>query len=227
MIRVLIADDQPLVRDGLAAIIGADPELELVGQAENGREAARLARELGPDVVVMDIRMPELDGIEATRAILRAPGVRPRILILTTYDVDAYVYEALRAGASGFLLKDAPRHQLLSAIRTIAAGETLLAPAVTRRLVERHLRRPEASASDALDELTPREREILALVGGGLSNREIAEDLRVGESTVKTHIGRVFEKLGVRDRAQAVVLAYETGLVEPGDTGTSCRGADR
>ena len=221
MIRVLIADDQPLVRDGLAAIIGADPELELVGEAENGREAARLARELAPDVVVMDIRMPELDGIEATRAIHRAPGIRTRILMLTTYDVDAYVYEALREGASGFLLKDAPRHQLLSAIRTIAAGETLLAPAVTRRLVERHLRRPEASASGALGELTPREREILALVGRGLSNREIAEKLQVGESTVKTHVGRIFDKLDLRDRAQAVVLAYETGLVEPGGAETS------
>jgi DNA-binding NarL/FixJ family response regulator len=216
MIRVLVADDQPLVRDGLAAIIGADPELELVGQAQNGREAAALARELRPDVIVMDIRMPELDGIEATRAILRAPGAHPRILVLTTYDVDAYVYEALRAGASGFLLKDAPRHQLLSAIRTIAAGETLLAPAVTRRLVERHLRRSEVSASDALAELTPREREILALVGQGLSNREIAGGLGVGESTVKTHVGRIFDKLDLRDRAQAVVLAYETGLLEPG-----------
>jgi DNA-binding NarL/FixJ family response regulator len=217
VIRVLVADDQPLVRDGLAAIIGADPELELVGQAQNGREAAALARRLSPDVVVMDIRMPELDGIEATRAILRAPGARPRILVLTTYDVDAYVYEALRAGASGFMLKDAPRHQLLSAIRTIAAGETLLAPVVTRRLVERHLSRPDRSGFEALKELTPREREILALVGRGLSNREIAAEAQVAESTVKTHVGRVFDKLGVRDRAQAVVLAYETGLVQPGD----------
>lgn len=218
MIRVLIADDQPLVRDGLAAIIGADPDLELVGQAANGREAARLARELGPEVVVMDIRMPEVDGIEATRAILRRPGDRPRVLILTTYDVDAYVYEALRAGASGFLLKDAPRHQLLSAIRTIASGETLLAPAVTRRLVERHLRQADPSASDRLAELTTREREVLALVARGLSNAEIADRLSLGESTVKTHIGRLFDKLDVRDRAQAVVLAYETGLVTPGDS---------
>jgi DNA-binding NarL/FixJ family response regulator len=213
MIRVLVADDQPLVRDGLAAIIGADDELELVGDAANGREAVALSRELRPDVVVMDIRMPEMDGIDATRAILRAPGTSPKILVLTTYDVDDYVYEALRAGASGFMLKDAPRHQLVSAIRTVAAGDTLLAPAVTRRLVERHLRQPDPSAARALDELTAREREILVLVGRGLSNVEIADRLTLGESTVKTHIGRVFDKLDLRDRAQAVVIAYETGLV--------------
>ena len=222
MIRVLVADDQPLVRDGLAAIIGADDELELVGSAANGREAIALSRELRPDMVVMDVRMPEMDGIEATRAILRAPGPSPRILVLTTYDVDDYVYEALRAGASGFMLKDAPRHQLLSAIRTVAAGDTLLAPAVTRRLVERHLHQPDRSASGILDELTAREREVLELVGRGLSNTEIADRLTLGESTVKTHIGRVFDKLDLRDRAQAVVLAYETGLVTPGghDSGT-------
>ena len=218
MIRVLVADDQPLVRDGLAAIIGSDADLELVGEAATGREAVARCRELRPDVVVMDIRMPEMDGIEATRAILRVPGVpRARVLVLTTFDVDDYVYEALRAGASGFLLKDAPRHQLLSAIRTVASGDTLLAPAVTRRLVERHLRQPDPSASDALEELTAREREVLVLVGNGLSNAEIADRLALGESTVKTHIGRVFDKLGLRDRAQAVVLAYETGLVTPGE----------
>ena len=223
MIRVLVADDQPLVRDGLAAIIGADDELELVGEAANGREAVKLTSELRPDVVVMDVRMPEMDGIEATRAILRAPGNSSRILVLTTYDVDDHVYEALRSGASGFLLKDAPRHQLLSAIRTVAAGDTLLAPAVTRRLVERHLRRPDPSASDILADLTAREREILGLMGRGLSNAEIAGELMVGESTVKTHIGRVFGKLDLRDRAQAVVLAYETGLVMPGDAGPGTR----
>lgn len=216
MIRVLVADDQPLVRDGLAAIIGADGGLQLVGEAANGREAVALSRQHRPDVVVMDVRMPEMDGIEATRAILRAPGTHPRILVLTTYDIDDYVYEALRSGASGFLLKDAPRHQLLSAIRTVAAGDTLLAPAVTRRLVERHLRQPDRSAAEALEDLTTREREILALVGRGLSNAEIAERLTLGESTVKTHIGRVFDKLDLRDRAQAVVVAYETGLVTPG-----------
>ena len=223
MIRVLVADDQPLVRDGLAAIIGADDELELVGEAANGREAVKLTSELRPDVVVMDVRMPEMDGIEATRAILRAPGNSSRILVLTTYDVDDHVYEALRSGASGFLLKDAPRHQLLSAIRTVAAGDTLLAPAVTRRLVERHLRRPDPSASDILAGLTAREREILGLMGRGLPNAEIAGELMVGESTVKTHIGRVFGKLDLRDRAQAVVLAYETGLVMPGDAGPGTR----
>jgi DNA-binding NarL/FixJ family response regulator len=217
VIRVLVADDQPLVRDGLAAIIGADDELELVGEAADGREAVSLARQLHPDVVVMDVRMPEMDGIAATRAILRAPSPRPRILVLTTYDIDDYVYEALRAGASGFLLKDAPRHQMLSAIRTIAAGDTLLAPAVTRRLVERHLRQPEPSAGQALHDLTTREREVLALLGKGLSNAEIASRLTLGESTVKTHIGRLFDKLDLRDRAQAVVVAYETGLVTPGD----------
>ena len=216
MIRVLIADDQPLVRDGLAAIIGADPELEVVGEATNGRQAVRLVQQLQPDVVLMDVRMPELDGIEATRAIVRGASASVRILVLTTYDVDAYVYEALRAGASGFLLKDAPRHQLLSGIRAVAAGDTLLAPAVTRRLVEQHLRRPAATETDAiLAELTQREREILELVGRGLSNAEIAERLTLGESTVKTHVGRVFSKLSLRDRAQAVVLSYESGLIEP------------
>ena len=219
MIRVLVVDDQPLVRDGLAAIIAADSELELVGECANGREAVARCRELGPDVVLMDIRMPEMDGIEATRAILRAPGRRPRILVLTTYDVDDYVYQALRSGASGFLLKDAPRHQLLSAIRTVAAGDTLLAPVITRRLVERHLRQPDPSASEGLAQLTAREREVFVLVGKGLSNAEIADRLILGESTVKTHVRRVFDKLGLRDRAQAVVVAYETGLVMPGEPG--------
>ena len=217
MIRVLVVDDQPLVRDGLAAIIGADDELLLVGEAATGREAVARCRDVHPDVVLMDIRMPEMDGIEATRAILRAPGTHPRVLVLTTYDVDDYVYEALRSGASGFLLKDAPRHQLLSAIRTVAAGDTLLAPAITRRLVERHLRQPDPSASKGLAELTAREAEVLALVGKGLSNAEIADRLALGESTVKTHIGRIFDKLDLRDRAQAVVVAYETGIVMPGE----------
>ena len=217
MIRVLVVDDQPLVRDGLAAIIGADGELQLVGEAATGREAITRCSELHPDVVLMDIRMPEMDGIEATRAILRAPGTHPRILVLTTYDVDDYVYEALRSGASGFLLKDAPRHQLLSAIRTVAAGDTLLAPAITRRLVERHMRQPDPSAAGRLAELTARETEVLALVGRGLSNAEVAHRLGLGESTVKTHIGRIFDKLDLRDRAQAVVVAYETGIVMPGE----------
>ena len=217
MIRVLIVDDQPLVRDGLAAIIGSDEELEIVGEAANGREAVALNGRLRPDVVVMDIRMPEMDGIQATRAILRAPGSHPKILVLTTYDIDEYVYEALRAGAGGFILKDAPRHQLLSAIRTVATGDTLLAPAVTRRLVERQLHRADPAAAARIGHLTAREREILVLVGRGLSNAEIADRLTLGESTVKTHLGRVFEKLDLRDRAQAVVVAYESGLVTPGE----------
>ncbi|MGH2427508.1 MAG: response regulator, partial [Candidatus Limnocylindria bacterium] len=183
----------------------------------SGREAVRLARQLRPDVIVMDVRMPDLDGIDATRELTRRPDIGARILVLTTYDVDAYVYEALRAGASGFLLKDAPRYQLLAAIRTVAAGETLLAPAVTRRLVERHLKRPALDATaDDLADLTDRERQILEFVARGLSNAEIAERLVLGESTVKTHVGRIFSKLALRDRAQAVIVAYESGLIEPG-----------
>jgi len=216
VIRVLVADDQALIRDSFRLILDLDDDLELVGEAANGREAVAAARQLQPDVVLMDVRMPEMDGLEATRAITRA-GLPTRVLILTTYDADEYLYDAMRAGAGGFLLKDVRRDQLAAAIRTVAAGEALLHPTLTRRLVERFVegpapgRRPEALAA-----LTERETEVLALVGRGLSNAEIAAALFLGEATVKTHLGRVLTKLGLRDRVQAVVTAYETGLVRPG-----------
>ena len=199
MIRVLLADG-----------------IEVVGEAGDGRDAVRLAKELEPDVVLMDVRMPELDGIEATRR-LRQAGVDARVLVLTTFDLDDYVYAAMRAGASGFLLKDAPREQLVTAVRTVARGEALLAPAVTRRLIERFVERPAPlEAAPALAELSARELEVLRLVARGLSNAEIAGELIIGEATVKTHVARVLRKLGLRDRVQAVVLAYESGIVEPG-----------
>ena len=217
MIRVLVADDQTLVRAGFRAILEVQDDLEVVGEAEDGDEAVALARELRPDVVLMDIRMPGVDGIEATRRLLR-DGDAPRILMLTTFDLDEYVYEAMKAGASGFLLKDAPRDQLVGAVRTVAAGEALLAPALVRRLIEDFVRRPAPGARPPaeLDDLTEREREVLTLIAHGLANAEIAARLFVSEATVRTHVTHILAKLGLRDRVQAVVLAYETGLVQPG-----------
>jgi DNA-binding NarL/FixJ family response regulator len=218
-IRVLIADDQALVRSGFRMVLDAEDDLEVVGEAANGRQAIDSVRRLKPDVVLMDIRMPELDGIAATREIAGDDGDGlARVLILTTFDLDEYVYDALGAGASGFLLKDAPPEQLIAGIRVVAAGEALLAPAITQRLIEDFSRaRPARSETPpGLDELTPRELEVLGLLARGLSNAEIAESLIVGETTVKTHVARVLMKLGLRDRVQAVVLAYESGLVTPG-----------
>jgi DNA-binding NarL/FixJ family response regulator len=219
VIRVLVADDQTLVRAGFRVLVESAPDLEVVGEAGDGVEAVELARRELPDVVLMDIRMPVMDGLEATRrtvALDRAEGIR--VLVLTTFDLDEYVYEALRAGASGFLLKDTPPADLLAAIRVVAAGDALLAPSVTRRLIAEFARRPEPSAVTPADlaALTDREREVLALVARGLSNAEIAELLVVSGATAKTHVSRVLAKLGARDRAQLVMLAYETGLVTPG-----------
>jgi DNA-binding NarL/FixJ family response regulator len=215
-IRVLIADDQALMRTGFRMILDAQDDIEVVGEAIDGADAIRRFEALSPDVVVMDVRMPTMDGIEATRR-LAALGRPARVLILTTFDLDDYVYEALRAGASGFLLKDRPSEELVAAVRVIAAGEALLAPSVTRRLIEEFARRAPTTTRTELDELTDREREVLVLMARGLSNAEIARALFVAETTVKTHVGRVLRKLGLRDRAQAVVLAYESCLVQPGD----------
>jgi DNA-binding NarL/FixJ family response regulator len=215
-IRILIADDQALMRGGFRMILDAEPDMEVVGEAIDGADAVRGFDRLHPHVVVMDVRMPTMDGIEATRRITAADDAA-RVLMLTTFDLDEYVYDALRAGASGFLLKDRPPEELVHAVRVVAAGDALLAPAVTRRLIEEFAHRPEAPvAPRALDELTEREREVLVLMARGLSNGEIAAALFVAETTVKTHVGRVLHKLGLRDRAQAVVLAYESGLVQPG-----------
>jgi DNA-binding NarL/FixJ family response regulator len=217
-VRVVVADDQALVRAGFRVLVDSAADLEVVGEAADGEEAVELARRERPDVVLMDIRMPAMDGLEATRRITaldEAAGVR--ILILTTFHLDEYVYQALRAGASGFLLKDTPPADLLAAIRVVAAGDALLAPRVTRRLIEEFARRPEPAAATpaALAALTDREREVLALVARGLTNAEIAERLVVSPATSKTHVSRVLTKLGARDRAQLVMLAYETGLVTP------------
>ncbi len=218
MIRVLIVDDQALVRGGFRSILEGQADIEVVGEADDGAQAVDLAREYDPDVVLMDIRMPRLDGIAATRVLLDGTLDRPRVLVLTTFDHDEYVYEALRAGASGFLLKSAPPRELAGAIRTVAAGEALLSPDITRRLIQDYVRRPRppAFAARAFDALTPRETEVLTLIARGRSNGEIAAELYLSEPTVKTHVTRVFAKLGVRDRVQAVVLAYEAGLVQPG-----------
>ena len=216
MIRVLLADDQRLVRSGFRMILRDDPGLDVVGEAGDGEEAVALAGELRPDVVLMDVRMPTLDGIEATRRILAGPEPHPRVLVLTTFDLDEYVFAALRAGASGFLLKDAPEEQLAAAIRVAAEGGSMFAPSVTRRLIERFAGAGEAPAPPALDELTARELEVLRMLARGLSNAEIASELVVSEHTVKTHVAHVLRKLGLRDRVQAVVLAYECGLVRPG-----------
>jgi DNA-binding NarL/FixJ family response regulator len=216
VIRALVADDQEVVREGFVALIGTQKDMTVVASAADGEDAVSLSAEHGPDVVLMDVRMPVLDGIEATRRIAAAGDEGPRILILTTFDLDDYVYEALQAGASGFLLKDVPAERLFEAIRVVAGGEALLAPAITRRLIAEFARlRPRQVRPDALSELTPRETEILGLVAEGLSNREIAERLVLSDETVKTHVSHVLRKLGLRDRAQAVVIAYETGLVVP------------
>ncbi len=219
MIRVLIADDQALVRDGFRALVDREEGIEVVGEANDGREAVDAARRLAPDVVLMDIRMPQLDGLEATRRILAGSGPRPRILMLTTFDRDDYLYEALRSGASGFLLKDVRRGQLTNAIRIVAQGDALLAPTITRRLIEQFCQRPpskDGGNSARLALLTDRELTVLRLVAKGLSNAEIGHELYLSESTIKTHVARVLRKLNVRDRVQAVVTAYESGLVQPG-----------
>ena len=222
-IRVVLADDQPLVRAGLRMILGAEDDIEVVGEAADGAEAVRACAELAPDVVLMDVRMPEVDGLEATRAITAA-GEAPRVLVLTTFDLDDVVYDALRAGASGFLLKDAPEERLTTAIRVVADGGSLFAPSVTRRLIEEFARRrPDRAtpAPEALHSLTERETEVLRQVARGLSNTEIAGALFVSENTVKTHVARILMKLGLRDRVQAVVLAYESGLVGAGQASST------
>jgi DNA-binding NarL/FixJ family response regulator len=217
MIRVLIADDQALVRGAFRMMLQSEPDIDVVGEAENGREAIEQARLRRPDVVLMDVRMPDVDGIEATRGLLEGGADGPRVLMLTTFDLDDYVYEAMKAGASGFMLKTAPPEQFADAVRTVARGEALLAPTVTRRLIEAFVTRPRAAESDRLAELTERERDVLRQVARGLSNAEIAEVLVLGETTIKTHVNRILTKLGLRDRTQAAVLAYETGLVRPGE----------
>ncbi len=216
-IRVVVADDQGMVRSGFSVLLNAQPDIDVVGEAVNGREAIAHAADLRPDVILMDVRMPVLDGLQATREITRMPDA-PKVLVLTTFDLDDYVYEALRSGASGFLLKDASARELADAVRLVAAGDALLAPGVTRRLIAEFARMgaPRTPGRAQLDGLTERESEVLALVARGLSNAEIAERLVVAEQTVKTHVSRILMKLGLRDRTQAVVLAYETGLVHPG-----------
>jgi len=217
---VLIVDDQALVRAGFRMILEAEEDIEVVGEAADGREAVAEAQRLQPDVVLMDVRMPELDGIEATRRLLDGGATSAKVVMLTTFDMDEYVYDALRAGASGFLLKDVPPEQLVAGIRAVASGDALLAPSVTRRVIEEFVRRPPASVRTLpaeLGELTARELEVLKLIACGRSNAEIAKELFVSETTVKTHVAHVLSKLDLRDRVQAVVLAYESGLVEPGE----------
>jgi DNA-binding NarL/FixJ family response regulator len=214
-IRVLVADDQPLVRSGFRMILEERSDLELVGEAGDGAEAIALARELDPDVILMDVRMPGVDGVAATRRLIES-GSRARVLVLTTFDLDEYVYAAIRAGASGFLLKDVEPNELVDAIRVVAAGNSLFGPAATERLVARFAQEPEPAAVHSLDDLTDREREILRLLATGLSNAELAQRLHLSETTVKTHVSAVLRKLRVRDRVQAVIAAYEAGLVRPG-----------
>jgi DNA-binding NarL/FixJ family response regulator len=218
-ISVVIVDDQAMVRQGFGALLGAQPDISVIGEAADGAQGVREVARLRPDVVLMDVRMPEMNGLEAAEAILSAPAdSRPHVLMLTTFDVDDYVYEALRIGASGFLLKDAPADELAHAVRVVARGDALLAPAITRRFIAQVTQRRGVvpHQSPRLAGLTPREREVLELVAGGLSNAEIADRLFVSEQTVKTHVSRVLTKLDVRDRAQAVVFAYENGVVTPG-----------
>ncbi|MFI5618105.1 response regulator [Streptomyces sp. NPDC051567] len=216
-IKVMIADDQMMVRQGFTVLLDAQPDIVVVGQAVNGADAVAKAAELGPDVVLMDIRMPGMGGIEATSVITGVPDSTVKVLMLTTFDLDEYVYEALRSGASGFLLKDASADQLAEAVRVVAAGEALLSPNITKRLITEFSRlgAPRAPSKARIDELTGRETEVLSLIAQGLSNAEIAEHLVVAEQTVKTHVGRILVKLGLRDRTQAAVFAYETGLVRP------------
>jgi DNA-binding NarL/FixJ family response regulator len=221
-VRIVVADDHQIVRNGFAGLLGTQPDFAVVGTAEDGADAVRVCQETCPDVVLMDVRMPGVDGIEATRQLTGPAGDRPRVLILTTFDLDEYVYDALCAGASGFLLKDVSAEQLFHAVRVIAAGEALLAPTVTRRLISEFARqrpRTDNSRTARLATLTPRETQVLRLVAEGLSNPEIAARFTVTEETVKTHISRMLAKLGLRDRTQAVVAAYETGLVVPGSRG--------
>jgi DNA-binding NarL/FixJ family response regulator len=216
-IRVVIADDQGMVRSGFSTLLNSEPDIEVIGEAVNGQEAIARAAQLRPDVMLMDVRMPVLDGLQATREITAIPGA-PKVLVLTTFDLDDYVYQALRWGASGFLLKDASARELADAVRVVAAGDALLSPGVTRRLIAEFARMgaPRGPSRDSLDGLTERECEVLALVARGMSNAEIAGRLVVAEQTIKTHVSRILMKLGLRDRTQAVVLAYETGLVQPG-----------
>ena len=223
MIRVLLADDQELVREGFRMILDAQDDITVLGEAADGRQALRQARALQPDVVLMDIRMPGLDGLEATRQLLAGgPTSGPRVLILTTFDLDTYVYEAMKAGASGFLLKDVPRRQLIEGVRTVATGDALLAPAITRRLIEQFVQAPppDSGVPEQLAGLTERELDVLKRVARGRTNAEIAADLFLAETTVKTHLSHVLTKLGLRDRIHAVVVAYETGLVRPGENTT-------
>ena len=229
MISCLIADDQAMVREGFGALLAAQPGIAVAGLAADGAEAVRLARQTRPDVVLMDVRMPVLDGLQATRELLadhpghpgHAGREAPKVLVLTTFDLDEYVYEALRAGASGFLLKDAPAAELVHAVRVVAAGDALLAPSVTRRLIADFTKRPPARTTAPIgpphSPLTPREEEVLTLIARGLSNAEISDTLVIAEQTTKTHVGRILMKLQLRDRAQAVVFAYESGLVTPGE----------
>lgn len=217
-LRVVIVDDQELMRVGFGMILNAQPDFDVVGEAENGRAGVEVCRQVRPDIVMMDIRMPEMDGIEATQIISDDPTIDTKVLVLTTFDLDEYVYAAVRAGASGYLLKDTPPQELLAALRVIADGNALLSPSVTKRLIEEFARQPgvESIESPQLGELTERELEVLRLLATGLSNREIAAALYIGDATAKTHVSRVLTKLGVRDRVQAVVLAYEAGVVTPG-----------
>jgi len=219
-IRVLVADDQSMVRAGFRMLLSRDPEIEVVAEASNGIEAVDKAARFRPTVVLMDIRMPELDGLQATRRILSADKAA-RVLILTTFDLDEYVYEALRAGASGFVLKDDPPEQLLAAIRIVAGGDALLSPAITRRVIEKFMRLPRPQPPREVDELTERELDVFRLIARGLSNAEIGEQLYISDATVKTHITHILQKLNLRDRVQAVVLAYETGLFDPDVRGPS------
>jgi DNA-binding NarL/FixJ family response regulator len=221
-VRVLVADDQSMVRAGFRMLLGGEEDIEVVAEASNGLEAVDKSARFQPTVVLMDIRMPELDGLEATRRILAADDA-PRILILTTFDLDEYVFEALSAGASGFVLKDEPPEQLIAAIRTVAAGEALLSPGITKRVIRQFVRIPRHAPPEAFDELTTREQDVFRLIARGLSNTEIAGELFISDTTVKTHITHILQKLDLRDRVQAVVLAYETGLFDADAPGTGSR----